>query len=71
MKLTKEQKEMYLTRRGVKCPVCGSEVVEGGLDIDLDGSELRQGARCRECDSEWVDVYTLTGIEDVEEDHEH
>lgn len=64
MKLPKEQREAYLTKRGVACPYCGNTDIEGAVtESDHDGS-YRQRITCHVCGKQWVDVYTLTEIEE-------
>lgn len=36
MKLTEEQKKVYMQQRGVKCPVCGSlNILAGTAEFDV------------------------------------
>jgi len=41
------------------CPCCGSENISGD-SVEILDSEARQRIGCADCDSEWVDVYTLS-----------
>ena len=40
------------------CPCCGSENISGD-SVELLDSEAHQRVSCSDCNSEWVDVYTL------------
>ncbi len=63
--LTKEQKERYLESGGTKCPVCGSENLEGG---DHDGAgEMTWEVRGEDCDATWVDIFHLVHVTTREE----
>ena len=65
MGLTNKQKRDYIKTGGVICPYCGS------YHIDTDqlemGEKVYQGCRCR-CGKSWTDIYTLTGIEEDEDE---
>jgi len=66
-KLTAKQKKAYLVTKGVSCPFCLCHDIEGeATSTDYDGS-CRQRVTCRACGQVWVDIYTLTAVEDVEE----
>lgn len=48
------------------CPNCNSEDIVGGfVEIDSDGAH--QQVTCQDCWMVWMDVYTLTGMEIVQE----
>lgn len=52
--------EAYARQGGVKCPFCGShELTSGAVEVDEGGAS--QSVTCDDCDSEWEDLYTLTG----------
>ena len=59
--LTTEQIKKYVEEGGVSCPGCGSEDIVGG-DISVDTGIASQEMSCNECDLEWTDQYTLTGV---------
>jgi len=61
--LTIAKSEDYLRRHGVDCPNCGHPDVEGGC-VEVDAGSAWQKLSCSECDAEWVDIYTLTGVEE-------
>jgi len=65
MSLTSKQKQEYIRSGGVRCPYCGSS------HIDTDRLEMvemvYQECRCR-CGKSWSDIYTLTGIEEDEDE---
>lgn len=64
--LTAPELEAYLKDPG-NCPVCGEEhavTVTGSMDTD--GRTATQPVECDNCKSNWLDVYTLSGVEDIE-----
>lgn len=63
--LTREQKRTYLKRSGTHCPYCDDNQVEGVSGVEIDGGGAWQRVRCTNCHKEWLDVYTLTGIQEV------
>lgn len=50
----------YVAAGGQKCPFCGSDAIEGGLDLK-EGRHLYIQANCVTCGEFWTDAYTLTG----------
>lgn len=65
MKLTPEQKKAYL-QDSSKCPYCGAEGVEGG-EVQDEGDQHFQNITCSACNREWVDIYTLSDVDDGEQ----
>ena len=58
--------ETYVKAQGLRCPVCTSRLLEG-----IDGVQIYEGGAshliyCKACESTWVDVYVLTGYEQLE-----
>ena len=49
----------YLAKGGQVCPRCGSEQIEGGGGMEVDGTIVVNHMGCLECDFEWRDVYSL------------
>jgi uncharacterized protein (DUF983 family) len=47
------------------CPYCGSGAIDGGF-IEIDEGTASQKVGCNECDREWIDLYTLTGMLEVD-----
>jgi formate dehydrogenase maturation protein FdhE len=65
-KLTEEQKKYYLEHKGTECPVCHStKVAADHAPYEDDGGAFQQ-CYCEDCAAEWLEILTLTGIEDVE-----
>lgn len=62
--LTEKQKRAYINNYG-KCPYCGSWELDGD-SYDADGNLIVQQIHCLACQRYWNDVYTLTGIEEVQ-----
>jgi len=63
--LTEEQKKTYVESGYGHCPYCGGEDIAGGF-ITVDGNSCSQEISCNSCPKRWFDIYTLTGIEEVE-----
>lgn len=61
--MTPEQKEKYLSQKGVRCPYCQCEQVEGG-SFDVEAGCCSQYITCLECLAEWTDIYTLSDVEE-------
>lgn len=56
--------EKHVLNNAVSCPVCGSDDIQGdSYDFDSKDAILRQEMSCLTCDSEWYDVYRLSGYE--------
>jgi hypothetical protein len=49
----------YLARAGQVCPRCGSDQIEGGGGMEVDGTTVVNHMGCLECDFGWRDVYSL------------
>jgi len=65
-KLTEKKKAKYLEQGGAKCPHCNSGNLQGD-SLQSDGGYVWQDIECLDCDMQWVDVYSLTDIDDPEE----
>jgi transcription elongation factor Elf1 len=59
-KIRWKSQQRYVAERGIKCPACGSDAVEGGA-IDIDGEGAAQECGCPDCGAAWVDCYKLVG----------
>jgi len=59
--LNLEVREKYLRTRGVRCPFCGSERIEGG-SFEGDGDTVWQDVECQACTRSWRDLYSLSDI---------
>ena len=64
--VTKEKLAEYLASGGAHCPFCGSPNPEG-QDCTFDKGILEQEMGCPECQENWTDTYTLTGITPFED----
>jgi ribosomal protein S24E len=51
---------------GCNCPACQSDDIETTSEVNLDIRTALQSVKCNNCNLEWDDVYTLTGI-DIQE----
>lgn len=57
----------YLHNNGLKCPFCGKGPLSSGSpDPDIMEGKITQEIKCLQCGEEWLDVYTLTGIDLIE-----
>lgn len=59
-KLTKKQREEYIAHPNY-CPYCESEEVSSG-NFESDDNYGWRDAHCEDCNKNWQDLYTLTGI---------
>ena len=50
---------------GGYCPVCNGGDTEGG-PVEIDGPTCWSHVECHECGSEWNDLYTLSGIGEMQ-----
>ena len=64
MALSKEQKEDYIRKGGVRCIYCGSSDITAGV---FEGEAAGQKVECRNCQKEWMDVYELVDVQEIEE----
>ena len=67
-KLTDQQKSIYLDQHPEQCPFCRSEDI--GILETFDGQNaisLKQSRACNDCKRSWIDHYTLTSLEEIEE----
>ncbi|KKN85796.1 hypothetical protein LCGC14_0276030 [marine sediment metagenome] len=72
--LTEEQKIHYLTvALGDRCPFCGCTDIESIYDgpITTQDWEVIMDIRCPDCKAKWRDIYTLSDVEDIEEEDSH
>ena len=58
---SQEASEQYVRQRGVNCPHCGSNQLEGG-PVEIDAGVATQNIGCLACQQEWTDQYKLVGI---------
>jgi predicted Zn-ribbon and HTH transcriptional regulator len=65
--LTEEQTERYLAASH-RCPYCQSENIEGDASFDFSGDDIRKNIECLDCGKQWIDTYSLSGVEAAEED---
>jgi hypothetical protein len=63
-RLTEQQKQAYL-KAPTRCPYCGSQDLEGQTPGSDCGGNYRQRLTCLECGRWWVDVFTLTGMDEA------
>jgi hypothetical protein len=52
--------EYYAYNGGDHCPVCGSEMIEGG-SVDIIYGGAFQEVWCQDCPTSWQSVYNLIG----------
>lgn len=66
MTLTKKQKKKYMINNGNICPFCESEEISAD-HADFDDCWVWRKVECNQCKKQWVDIYKLVDIEDVDE----
>ena len=54
-------KESYIKGKGLSCPFCEAESVQGGF-IQIEAGKAFQEMGCTECEGAWQDVYELIDI---------
>ena len=63
-KLTEEQQARYLetAQQSQRCPFCKSEEIDSTAGFD----GVTQPFVCLDCKRQWIDHYTLTGVEEID-----
>ena len=54
-------KATYIKAKGLICPYCGAESIEGGF-IEVDAGEAFQNMNCCQCRGKWQDIYHLVDV---------
>ena len=54
-------KDTYIKAKGLRCPFCESESIEGGF-IQVEAGEAFQDMSCSQCQGKWQDVYRLVDV---------
>jgi Zn-finger nucleic acid-binding protein len=54
-------KATYIKVKGLMCPYCGAESVEGGF-IEVQAGEAFQNMSCSQCRGKWQDIYHLADV---------
>lgn len=62
--MTMSQEE-YVKKRGLQCPNCASDQLEGD-SVEIDAGIAWQKVSCLDCDSSWTDCYDLTGFNQLQ-----
>jgi hypothetical protein len=60
-------KASYIKGKGLMCPFCKSQSIEGGF-IEVQAGEAYQEMGCAECQKKWQDVYRLADVLAVREE---
>lgn len=63
MAFTPEQIAAYVTSEGAACPYCASKEIESDR-LQADGDSACAVVQCDGCGKSWLDVFTLTTIEE-------
>jgi hypothetical protein len=61
--LPARRKRIYLRHKSNRCPLCGSQDIEGTGQHEADADWHTNKVRCNTCGAEWNDIYTLSDIE--------
>lgn len=59
-------KEYAEENGGLRCPLCGSENLEGS-NIQVDAGIAWQNIICEDCEANWSDIYKLIGYSNLVE----
>jgi transposase-like protein len=62
-----ESSAVYADNNGCNCPVCDSEALDTPKAPQVYGIHIKHYVQCKDCGSNWVDVYKLDGYEQLEE----
>ena len=62
--LTKEDREFYINGRQDRCPYCDSKEVDFDSSTH-EGTHHEQRAFCVDCDRNWLLIYDLTTIQEM------
>jgi len=60
-------KDTYIKAKGLRCPFCESESIEGGF-IQVEAGEAFQDMSCSQCEGKWQDVYRLVDVVPIEKE---
>ena len=66
MPLPKEAIEQHIQEGGSWCPYCRSGNIRADEEGAFEGNQYEQVIRCEDCNKRWRDIFTLTGIEEME-----
>lgn len=61
--MEEERVKKYLMSSGLLCPYCGSKNLDAGPP-NCGDYLIYRFVNCLDCNKEWTENYTLTGIED-------
>jgi len=54
-------RETYIKGKGVMCPFCHAESIQGGF-VQIEEGKAFQEMSCTECEGTWQDVYQLVDM---------
>lgn len=57
----------YIKAKGLICPYCGAESIEGGF-IQVEAGEAFQDMSCSQCEGKWQDIYRLVDLVLIEKE---
>ena len=60
-------KEQFIKAKGLTCPFCGSDCVEGGF-VEVDAGKAFQEMGCTDREGKWQDVYRLVHVTPLEKE---
>ena len=63
---TNEMQADYLKSRGVHCPFCKGKDIQGSGSLDMEAGEISQVMACLGCGEKWIDLYKLSGVQEME-----
>lgn len=56
----------YIKSGGIGCPYCGDADNTEGRNMDYDEGAYRQTMHCANCGREWINVYPLKRVIEIE-----
>jgi len=58
----------YLALGGSTCPFCWVGAAGSLGEVEVEQGKAHQKLKCSTCHKQWLDLYTLTGYEETEDD---
>ena len=56
----------YVEGQGLRCPICNQTNVAQNREVDVGIETVFVPVGCRACGTDWVDIYTLTGYDNLD-----
>ena len=62
----RNQSREYVRSLGQKCPECRSSEINASGEFLTDMDIVWREVNCQKCDTEWTEVFQLTGAENIQ-----